>query len=173
MNIGTICKRNVVSIDGVATLQEAAMLMRERHVGALVVTGPAPQGVRVAGIVTDRDLAIEAVAGGLDPTSAAVGELVNAKVLAVPAGASLSEAIEVMRRQGLRRLLVTGAEQQLVGIVTMDDLVQALAADLAGLAQVTRVGIEREAQRDSALAAPPARPSVQVPAEVMAEPWSG
>ena len=60
MDIATVCQRQVVTINAGASLREAALLMRERHVGALVVTDSA-QTPRALGVVTDRDLAIEAL----------------------------------------------------------------------------------------------------------------
>lgn len=62
MHIGTICTRHIVSIDAQRTLTEAARLMREQHVGTLVVTCPTARGTEVCGIVTDRDLVIDALA---------------------------------------------------------------------------------------------------------------
>jgi CBS domain-containing protein len=59
MDIASICQRRIVTIEADATLREAAILMRERHVGALVVTD-STDAPRVLGVVTDRDLAISA-----------------------------------------------------------------------------------------------------------------
>jgi len=73
MNIASICQRRIVTIDSSRSLAEAAALMRDRHVGALVVTAGTPEGQRVVGIATDRDLVIHVLANGLDASVVEVG----------------------------------------------------------------------------------------------------
>jgi CBS domain-containing protein len=162
MNIGSIAKRHIVTIDGSSSLQQAALLMREHHVGALVITEASAEGPHVTGIVTDRDLAIEVLAQGIDASKARVGGLVRDRLVSAPEGADLGEAVALMRNAGVRRLLVHGAEGQLVGLVSFDDLLQACAAPLAGLAEVLRKGMEREVAERGAIAAP-SRPVLRVP----------
>ena len=134
MNIGSICQREVVTIDHEMNLHQAAERMREDHVGALVVTSSAPQGVAVLGVVTDRDLVIEVLANGRDGASVKVGSLVSGRLVAVPFDATLSDAIAAMEGEGVRRLLVTGTQQELIGVLSIADLIDALASDMARLA---------------------------------------
>jgi CBS-domain-containing membrane protein len=163
MSLATICTRHVITVDAGASLAEAARRLREHHVGALVVTRATPEGVAVAGVVTDRDLAVEVLARGLDAGAVAVGALVQGEPVAVAESAGVDEALARMREHGVRRLLVAGAQGQLVGIVTLDDLLGALAAQLGALAQVVAAGLERETQQRGALAPPPI-PAVRIPA---------
>lgn len=72
MNIADICTRELVMAEKDSSLQQAATLMREHHVGTLVVVDGAPEGRQVVGIVTDRDVVIEAVARGLDVARAGI-----------------------------------------------------------------------------------------------------
>jgi len=163
MNTGSVCTRRVVSIDSRGTLAEAASLMRERHVGALVVTAQASDGLQVRGIVTDRDLVIDVLARGLDASAVRIGELVSGEVVSVPEEAELGSAIAAMQETGVRRVLVTNAAQQLIGIVSLDDVINVFAGQMAGLASVIRSGIEREVAE--AAAAPPTPPlAVRIPA---------
>ncbi|HWI81144.1 CBS domain-containing protein [Ramlibacter sp.] len=150
MNIASFCQRDVVTIEADASLRDAAGAMRERHVGALVVTdATAPS--RVAGVVTDRDLAIEVLARDLDAGSIRIGQLVRRAPVSVPGDGSLREAVAAMEQAGVRRLLVTGDDGRVIGFLSADDLVQALAAEVAGLARALRSGMEREtAERPSA-----------------------
>jgi CBS domain-containing protein len=143
-DIGSICRRRIVSVDAAASWVEAATLMREHHVGALVVTQRTDEGLRVNGIVTDRDLVVDGMARGLDPSASAIGELASQRIASVSEDDDLSDALAVMQDGGVRRLLVTDAEQQLVGIVSLDDLMHACAAQMEGMAKVIRSGIERE-----------------------------
>jgi signal-transduction protein with cAMP-binding, CBS, and nucleotidyltransferase domain len=108
MKVADICTREVVATGCSSSVQQAAALMRERHVGALVVLADSAQGTQVVGIVTDRDLVIEALARGLDATQTEVGRFADGKLAAVSAGASLDEAIAMMKKKGVRRLLVAG-----------------------------------------------------------------
>ena len=156
MNIGEICTREVVMADRAISLQQAAALMRQHHVGALVVTSSSADAVQAVGMVTDRDLVIEAIARGLDAKETEVGRLTDSKLTALPAGASVDDAIVAMKKQGVRRLLVSGDEGHLYGIVSLDDLLDALAHEMSEVAHAVRSGIEREtAER-------PALPSVEV-----------
>lgn len=143
MNIANICQRDVVTIDADASLHEAATAMRERHVGALVVTDPAEPS-RVAGVVSDRDLAIEVLARDLDASTIRIGQLVRRSAVSVPGEGSLGEAVVAMEKAGVRRLLVTGDDGLVMGFVSADDLVEAMGVELVGLARALRSGIVRE-----------------------------
>jgi CBS domain-containing protein len=163
MNVGSVCTRRIVRIDSGGTLAQAARLMREHHVGALVVTSEAPEGLRVGGIVTDRDLVMDVLARELDGTAVRIGELASREVVSVSENDDLTDAIAAMQETGVRRLLVTNADQQLVGVVSLDDLIDVLASQLDGLAKVIRSGMQREV--DEAAAAPPPAPVVlRIPA---------
>jgi len=144
MKVADICTREVVATGRSTSLQEAAALMRERHVGALVVLADSAQGAHVAGVVTDRDLVIEGLARGLDPTQTEIGRFTDGKLAAVSAGASLDEAITTMRNKGVRRLLVAGEGGSLFGILSLDDLLDAMAHEVSEMAAAVRGGIARE-----------------------------
>lgn len=75
MNIGSICTRHAVTVDASSTLLEAARLMREHHVGALLVVTDVGDGEQVVGIDTDRDLVVEAMHRGIAHESARRGPL--------------------------------------------------------------------------------------------------
>ena len=109
MSIGAICRHQIVAIAAEATLREAARLMREHHVGALVVTRELEGRAQAAGMLTDRDLALAVLADGRDPDGP-VGALASPLLNAVPATADLGEAIARMREAGVRRLLVGGPQ---------------------------------------------------------------
>ena len=164
MNLADICTREIVMADAKATLQQAASLMRQHHVGTLVVVTDAGEGMRAVGIVTDRDIVVEAVARGLDVTQAEVGRLAQDKLAAVPMHATVGEAISAMKKAGVRRLLVSGDGDSLHGIVSLDDLVGALAHEMSDLAQAVRSGIERETAERAPLPPPAARRPVTIPA---------
>ncbi|WP_051244125.1 CBS domain-containing protein [Azohydromonas australica] len=174
MNIADICSQDVVSIDAQASLREAAALMRSQHVGALVVSEAGPQGggQHVVGVLSDRDLAIEVLARGGEASEIRVGMVASHKLVGVPAQAGVAEAVELMRGAGVRRLLVVNADGSLAGIVSSDDLLEALSAQLGGLAQALRSGLERERRERSALTRPSVRPMF-LNAGTPGLPWTG
>lgn len=163
MDIESLCSRHIVGLDGKETLQHAAALMREHHVGAIVVTENVAGASYVKGVVTDRDLAIEVLARGGDASQVPVARLVQGHPVAIGAHADVAQAVHAMQHAGVRRLLVQDDAGQLVGLLSFDDLLQALAAPLTGLAEVLRQGLLRETQVRGRLAVPP-QPVLRVPA---------
>ncbi len=165
MNLGSICTRELVTVDRDASLQQAARLMREHHVGSVVVTHAAPDALHVLGIVTDRDLTIQALARGMDGVRETVGSLLEGWPLhSVAEEADVSAAITLMQSAGVRRLLVRDRDGHLCGLVSFDDLLRSLATQLGGLAAVLPRAVEREAAQRAPVAVPPAPPRVRVPA---------
>ena len=165
MNVGSICKRHIVTVGAREPLQQAAALMREHHVGALVVieTREGGSDPRVIGLVTDRDLAIEVLARGGDASQAPTGRLVQAAPVSVSEDADIAEAVNAMQSNGVRRLLVHDDRGMLVGLISFDDVLPACVLPLAGLADALRKGLEREIAQRGTIAAP-ARPALRVPA---------
>ena len=110
--------RDVVTIDPAVTLAEAAERMRDYNVGILpvVVNG------RLAGVITDRDLVVRALAEGADPTLTVVGEFASAEPICARPDTPLGEAMEVMAAEQLGRLPVVDDDNRLVGIVTLGSL---------------------------------------------------
>ena len=154
MNIGSICTREIVMVEASETLRKAAALMREYHVGSLLVVRQANGGQQAIGVITDRDLAIEVMARGIDDTAVRVADLVRGRLVTAPANASLDEAIAAIEKEGVRRLLVTTADGRLVGIVSLDDLLDALAAQMVSLTRAVRGGLAREAAQRRPLTTP-------------------
>lgn len=143
MDLSSLCTREVVGIDAQSSLRDAALLMCDEHVGALVVTtGDEPR--QVVGIVTDRDLTLEVLGHGETGTDLRIGHLAKSPPLAVPATATLREAILAMERAGVRRLLVVDEDGGVVGLVSSDDLLEAVSEEFERLTCALRKGIQRE-----------------------------
>lgn len=162
MNIASICQREIVTVAADASLREAAASMREHHIGALVVTDAAAPA-RVVGVITDRDLAIDVLALELNANGICVGQLVHGSAISVSGEASLQQAAAAMEDGGVRRLLVTGEDARVIGIVSIDDLVDAVAAEVSGLARALRSGIARENAERPAVTPEPPEPPVFLP----------
>lgn len=146
MPIGDICVRDVVITNKNSTIREAAQLMRRNHVGDLVVTEEDTSGRQIpVGIVTDRDVVLSMIALELDPAIYTVGDLVAGELVTVRESEGIFESIQRMRAHGVRRMPVIDGEGVLIGIVSVDDLVQLLSEEMSALAKL----ISRERVRET------------------------
>ncbi|WP_455234859.1 CBS domain-containing protein [Thiogranum longum] len=147
MTIGEICSREVTVMDRSESVEEAVKLMREDHVGDVVVT-ESRDGKRVPlGILTDRDVLIEVVAKDVPLSSLKTSDVMSGDLLSVTEHESESDAISRMRSRGVRRAPVVDAEGFLVGIVSIDDLLEVLAEDLSNIAAL--ISREQKRERDT------------------------
>ena len=136
MPIGEICNREVVFAEKQTLIVEAAQLMRRYHVGDLVVVDEIDGNRVPVGMVTDRDIALEIVAKMLPAEGCVVEHIMAAPVVTVDENEGLIGTIQRMRSHGVRRMPVVDAEGGLVGIVSVDDLLDLLAGELTELAKV-------------------------------------
>lgn len=135
--IASICNRSVAFTTRETTVVVAARLMRHGHIGSLVVVEQTNGGRRIpVGIVTDRDIVVEVIATGLDPAVITVGDIMEPELVVGRESDSVLETLEIMRFKGVRRLPTVDREGQLVGIVTVDDLLEILAEELNELATI-------------------------------------
>jgi CBS domain-containing protein len=125
MLIRTVMTRGVAEVTPVATLHEAAEMMRTLDVGAL----PVCDGGRVVGMITDRDITIRAVADCADPRRTRVGAVMTPKVVFCFDDDDVDQAIQLMERKQVRRLVVMDHEKRAVGIVSLGDLATRLHQD--------------------------------------------
>jgi CBS domain-containing protein len=148
MTIGELCTREVVFASREATVRTAAVLMREHHVGCVVLVNEV-NGRRIpTGVVTDRDIVVAVTALGLDPDVIRAGDVAASKLVELREDASITDAVSAMRSKGVRRLPVVDREGALVGIIAADDVLSLLAEDMSGLARmVSRAHRLEEAQR--------------------------
>ncbi|MGZ5056056.1 MAG: CBS domain-containing protein [Methylobacter sp.] len=146
MSISEFCNREVVFATREMSLPEAARLMREYHVGALVVVDEV-NGKRVpVGIVTDRDIVIEVISQSLDLDDFSVGDIMGPQLVSVQEKDGVFETIRLMRTKGIRRIPVVDQEGGLVGIISAEDILDLLAEEMAELARVAPREQEREAK---------------------------
>jgi CBS domain-containing protein len=131
--IGNSCVRDVITVTSDATVAEAAALMRQHHIGALVIIA---DGGRPVAILTDRDIVIEVVAAGLAPQTVKVSEIVQRALTPVSEEASFTETVRLMTVNGVRRMPVVDARGRLVGIITLDDILRQLVGPLTAVADL-------------------------------------
>jgi CBS domain-containing protein len=116
--IRDVMTESVVTASSSAAVREVAELMRERHVGSVVLVD---DGGNAEGIVTDRDLTVSVLADGRDPGDRA-GDHASTPVVTGTVDMDVAAAAELMVAHAIRRLPVLDGER-LTGIVTLDDLV--------------------------------------------------
>ena len=149
MNVGQIWQRRVVMVKRTDDLATAARLMREHHIGFLVVVEPSMEeaGFTPVGVLTDRDIVISVVAREADPRMLRVGDVMTQKPITVMSDDSVGDALDQMKRIGVRRLPVVGDCGILEGVVSLDDVLTTMARDLRSAADA----ITRERAVESAL----------------------
>lgn len=144
MPLGEFCTREVVTASVDTSVYEAAQLMRHHHVGTVVVVQNRDGRELPVGIITDRDIVLEIVAPGLDPEVLTIGDIMLAELMTVKESVGLFEAIQQMRTMAVRRLPIVSDSGDLVGIVTLDDLLGLLSEELHALARM----VTREQQKE-------------------------
>ena len=131
MRVDELCTRDVQTIRGNESTEEAARRMSHEGVGSLVVVDE--QG-RATGIVTDRDLTLRAYAACVvSPWGAAVERFASSPLITIAVGDTLEVATERMRVRGVRRLPVVDADGRPAGMLALDDVLGALTGLLTDL----------------------------------------
>jgi CBS domain-containing protein len=147
VNAGDICTRDVVFVYRSLPIDDAARLMREHHVGTVVVVDEMAQGRIVAGVLTDRDIVTSIVAKGLDPAVIRVGDAMSTDLVTAREEDSLMDLLSSMRRKGVRRIPVVDAKGGLLGLAALDDVLEVIAQQLSVLVEAMASGREREPVR--------------------------
>jgi CBS domain-containing protein len=151
MEVIKLCRHNAVTISPREDLIAAARLMRERHVGYLVVTEPvfADGEQRPIGVLTDRDIVVKVLAKERDPRTLRVGDVMTRDPVLAMATDPLAGVLASMRRIGVRRIPVVGHRGQLIGVLSFDEVIDALSGELSDVAG----SIRNEQQTEEALGA--------------------
>jgi CBS domain-containing protein len=144
MTVGEICNRDVIIVRREDTILAAAKLMRQHHVGDVVVVDER-SGARIpVGIITDRDVVIEIMATELDQKVMTVGDIMIADLVLVKESLGVFEAVQYMRAKAVRRLPVVDEQGALAGILTLDDLLKLLSEELAAIARLINSQQQKE-----------------------------
>jgi CBS domain-containing protein len=121
MKVGDHCKRSVVTIGPKSDVYEAARVMRDQHVGFLVVAQQKGGSQIPVGVLTDRDLVVQVLGAGVDASALTVEDVMTRKPVLASDNDDVSELIHGMRTAGVRRAPVVDAGGRLVGIIALDD----------------------------------------------------
>ncbi len=136
MLLKEICTPEVVCCAPGTTVLAAARLMRQRHVGDLVVVDDPEGDQSPLGVVTDRDLVVEVLAQERDPAQLTVRDIMRKPVVIAGSHEDAAQAVERMKLHGVRRIPVMGDDRKLAGIISLDDLLVQLAAEANSIVDV-------------------------------------
>jgi len=130
MNAGSVCKRGVVTVTPTDDLIAAAHVMREKHVGYLIVS----ETGRVVGVLTDRDIVVAVLAQEVDARALKVGDVMTRDPLLIEEGQSIEAVLRHMREAGVRRVPVVNRSGALTGVLSIDDVLERMAEQLINIA---------------------------------------
>ena len=147
MNAGELCNRDVITITRDASIIDAAKLMRDHHVGCLVVVENREGQTEPVGILTDRDIVIEVIAEECGIADVSVGDVMSYALLKVNEKETVFDTAQRMRARGVRRVPVIRDNGELAGILALDDILEMLSEELTLLARLTSREAEQEQKK--------------------------
>lgn len=132
MNVHDLCQRHVVTVRRHEELATAARMMRDRNVGCLVVVEAAGAGggEKPIGLLSDRDIVTNAIAGATDLRLLVVDDVMTRHPVTISSSATVDEALHRMRSAHVRRLPVVDERGRLAGILALDDIFEHLSQDV-------------------------------------------
>lgn len=149
VRVGELCNRDVVFATADEAVADAARRLISRHVGALVVVDDVDDVHHPVGVVTDRDLVAATLVGDVGHVrSLCVGDLMTKELVTATQDEDVFDAMQRMRARGVRRLPVVDANRALVGILTLDDLIEWLGEQLSELTRLVANELRRERERE-------------------------
>lgn len=147
MNAGELCNRDVVTTGRDTSVLEAAKLMRDHHVGSLVIVETSEGRTEPVGILTDRDIVIEVIAENVNVADVCVCDVMSYALLKVNENETVFDTAQRMRARGVRRVPVVNSSCELVGILALDDILELLSEELSLLSRLTTREAEQEQKK--------------------------
>lgn len=147
MGIGDFCTRDVAIVAPDDTVLEAARVMRDQHVGDVIVVERQADRTIPVGIITDRDIVIEVLAREVPLDAVAVKDLLSRELITAQESDAVTGVVERMRHNGVRRIPVINDQGGLEGIFSLDDLLELLAEQLNDLVAITHKEIHHEQEK--------------------------
>ena len=118
MSVNRIMVKDPITINPEASVREAARMMRDKEIGSVIIVN----GKKPIGILTERDIVRRITAVGLNPEILTVEKVCSKPVVAVNQILQIDDAVDIMRDNKIRRLIVVDNDDEVVGIITSDDI---------------------------------------------------
>lgn len=147
MSIKALCTRDIIAVGRDDSVSKAAALMRQNHIGDVLVVEKKHDVMVPVGIVTDRDVVVEIVAPGLDPKVITVGDIMLPVIFTINENDGIFDAIRLMSDKGVRRLPVIKKDGSLTGIITLDDLLLLMSKEFCSFANLLNKEQRVEAEK--------------------------
>ena len=144
MLLKEFCTTDVAFCSRDTTVLEAARIMRQKHIGDLVVVDDPQDECTPIGLITDRDIVVKVIGNELSVSQTTVGQVMRIPLVTASEAEDSSVAIERMRHHAVRRLPVTGKHGRLAGIVTLDDLLRRLRSEVDTLIDIVTKAQDQE-----------------------------
>lgn len=145
MLLKDICVLDVACCTRDLSILGAARMMRQQHTGDLIVVDTDDDERTPVGIITDRDIVVDVLAQGGDPSKISVGDVMTSRLAIASGSEDVSQALSRMREHGVRRMPIVDDEGSILGIVTLDDLLKLHVEAGAALLEV----ISKEQTREN------------------------
>tara|TARA_R110002153_G_scaffold99102_1_gene234317 strand:- start:7267 stop:7707 length:441 start_codon:yes stop_codon:yes gene_type:complete len=131
MNVGDICSKNVVYVLQQDSVLDVARIMREKHVGSVVVVENMQGEIRPQGMITERDLVLEVLTAKLDPSVVKAEDILTCELICVTETHDIKEALKYLRYYGVRRAPVVNVNGILVGLFSIEDSLSILSKEFS------------------------------------------
>lgn len=127
--IGTIAEKDFATLNEDTLIIDAVKVMRDKGISSIFVTRSLKKGQEKRqepenypiGIVTERDILYRVLAENKGPFKVTIGEVMSSPIVAIDEGVSIKDAISLMRKKHIRRLLVTGKKESTDNILSRKD----------------------------------------------------
>ena len=129
MPLADFCKAPVIAVSPDQKLLDAVDLMRDKKIGSVVVT----EQDRPIGILTDRDIVLRVLAKRKDTSTIKIRDVMTSNPIVVSEAIGIWELIQTIKKHGVRRFPIVAGDGKLVGMITMDDLIELMGEELSGL----------------------------------------
>lgn len=136
MNVGEICSRNFIYVLHQDSVLDVARIMREQHVGSVVVVDNNNGEMTPQGLITDRDLVLEVLAAKIDPAVLKAEDILTSELIFVTETHDVEEALKYLRYYGVRRAPVVNVNGVLVGVFCIEDSLAILSEEFSELVKL-------------------------------------
>ena len=144
MTAGEYCNREVIVTEKNISVTDAAMLMKQHHVGDLVVIEKQGDKTLPIGLITDRDIVIEVVAQQVDSDSLIIKDVMSTALVNAYENDTLLDVLSLMQNKGVRRVIVVDGQGRLQGLLTADDAIELIAEEMGNLSKLVKRELIRE-----------------------------
>lgn len=141
--VGDLVERDVVCVAQDASIIDAAKLMREHHIGDVVVINDDNEPV---GIITDRDVVVETLAQSVEAEDLCVGDIMSSSITCAKEEDGIYDIIRLMKENGVARVPIINTQGTLVGIITAKKILQLLVNELNDLVVVSEQQKQKEVE---------------------------